>query len=139
MALSLSCHYLPFKNAELFTAVMLPEETGKFPTILFRCPYVDDEEFITDEESLQKQAKAFSVYLKHGYAVIYQHCRGRGKSTGDCIPYLNEREDGLFLQEWARQQPFYNGELFPDLDSSSLQHEVLPHPSDRSCLQAFQL
>jgi len=29
MALSLSCHYLPFKNAELFTAVMLPEETGK--------------------------------------------------------------------------------------------------------------
>jgi len=112
MAHSLIYHYLPFRGANLFTAVMLPEENGKFPTIISRCPYVDDEEFTTEEESLQKQAKSFAVYLEHGYAVVYQHCRGRGKSTGDCIPYRTEQEDGLFLQDWVRQQPFYNGELF---------------------------
>ena len=41
-----------------------------------------------------------------------QHCRGRGKSTGDCVPYIYEREDGLNLQQWIRQHSFYNGELY---------------------------
>lgn len=50
--------------------------------------------------------------LSHGYAVVIRHCRGRGKSDGDCIPYINEREYGLDLQQWIRKQSFYNGEIF---------------------------
>jgi predicted acyl esterase len=50
--------------------------------------------------------------MEHGYAVVFQHCRGRGKSGGDCVPYIFEREDGLFLQQWVREQSFYNGELY---------------------------
>lgn len=51
-------------------------------------------------------------WLNRGYAVVYQHCRGQGKSTGAFVPYVGEREDGLALREWIRTQPFYNGELY---------------------------
>ena len=34
--------YLQAEGAELFTAVCLPEEGEKFPTVLMRSPYVDD-------------------------------------------------------------------------------------------------
>ena len=43
--------------------------------------------------------------------MVFQHCRGQGKSTGAFVPYIYEREDGLNLRKWIRKQPFYNGEL----------------------------
>lgn len=112
MGLFFTCHALPFQGAELFTGVMLPEETGKFPTILFRCPYVTDEENMTEEDVLQKYAALYTYFLDHGYAFVFQHCRGCGKSTGEFIPFRYEHADGRFLQDWVRQQPFYNGELY---------------------------
>lgn len=104
--------YLEISDAQLFTVICLPSESGKFPTVIMRSPYVDVGESISEEEICANILKEKKIWLDNGYAVIYQHCRGRGKSTGDCIPYINEREDGLFLQEWIRQQPFYNGELY---------------------------
>lgn len=103
--------YLTFNNADLFTLVLLPSE-GKYPTVIYRNPYVDMEEHITEEEIIERRTKEFTYWLDGGYAVVMQHCRGRGKSTGDCVPYINEREDGLFLQSWIREQEFYNGELY---------------------------
>ena len=44
--------------------------------------------------------------------MVYQHTRGKGKSSGDCIPYIYEREDGLKLHDWIRMQSFYNGEIY---------------------------
>ena len=104
--------YLQSHGAELFTAVCLPKADGKFPTVIMRVPYVDAEETLPEEEICRNALSAFGAWLDHGYAVVYQHCRGRGKSSGDCIPYLYEREDGLRLQDWIRKQPFYNGELY---------------------------
>jgi putative CocE/NonD family hydrolase len=54
----------------------------------------------------------FRTENTHGYAIVYQECRGTGRSEGDCIPYTNERNDGLDTLDWIRKQDFYNGELF---------------------------
>ena len=106
------CEYVKVEDAELFTVVCLPDEVGTFPTVLFRRPYHDAEKDLPDEEIAAKYLKDREPWLARGYAFVHQHCRGRGKSTGEFIPYVEEREDGLALQEWVRKQPFYNGELF---------------------------
>ena len=54
---------------------------------------------LSEEEVGKKYLQFFQRWLDAGYAFVFQHCRGRGKSSGDCIPYIHEREDGLFLQE----------------------------------------
>ncbi len=104
--------YLSSNDTKLFTVVYLPNETGKYPTVIYRTPYVDDEELMSETEICERHLKGFSCWLDAGYAVAFQHCRGRGKSGGDCIPYIYEREDGLALQDWIREQSFYNGELY---------------------------
>jgi predicted acyl esterase len=71
-----------------------------------RSPYVDAEQDLSGEEICARLTESHRVYLEHGYAVVFQHCRGRGRSTGDCIPYIFEREDGLAFQAWVREQPF---------------------------------
>ena len=89
-------------GVRLYTVLQLPEPEGKFPLIIVRTPYAATE---VDLESLKTEDT-------HGYAILHQHCRGTGKSEGICIAYQNERKDGLFLLDWIRRQPFYNGELF---------------------------
>lgn len=89
-------------GVELYTLVQLPEAQGKFPTIIKRNSYCPDEmnfDALANEDT-------------HGYAVVTQQCRGTAKSRGICIPYINERNDGLDLLDWVRKQAFYNGELF---------------------------
>ncbi len=104
--------YVKSGDVSLFTVVCLPEAGGKYPTVLYRTPYADKEEEITEEALCDKKLSEYQYWLEAGYAVVYQHCRGRGKSSGDCVPYIYEREDGLALQEWVRAQDFYNGELY---------------------------
>ncbi len=104
--------YLHCNGADLFTVVCLPDNKGVYPTLICRSPYVDSDEMISENEICENKEKEFSAWLAEGYAVVSQHCRGRGKSSGNCVPYINEREDGLFLQEWIRHQPFYNEELY---------------------------
>ena len=104
--------YLNINNAKLFTIVCLPDSCGKYPTIIIRNPYDDQDENLSEKQICDNKLNESEIWLNNGYAVVLQHCRGTGKSTGDCIPYLSEREDGLFLQDWIRKQSFYNGQLF---------------------------
>ena len=104
--------YMQADGAALFTAVCLPHKEGCFPTVIYRSPYVDHAENMTEQEICDSLLKEHREWLENGYAVVFQHCRGRGKSSGDCVPYIYEREDGLALQAWIREQSFYNGELF---------------------------
>lgn len=104
--------YVPSEDVQLFTIVCLPAASGRFPTVLYRVPYVDHAVDKGEDELCQAMIEAQKPWLDAGYAVVFQHCRGRGKSSGDCIPYIHEREDGLALQAWVREQPFYNGELY---------------------------
>lgn len=104
--------YLQVEGAQLFTVICLPPEGERFPTVVYRNPYVDTYEEKTEAENCDAMLLNFKNWVENGFAVVYQHCRGRGKSSGDCIPYIHEREDGLFLHQWVREQDFYNGELY---------------------------
>lgn len=104
--------YIESNGIKLFTVVLLPDSNGKFPVVIVRNPYVDKFENEKEENIAIEYLNEYKEWLNSGYAVVIQHCRGRGKSDGDCIPYINEREDGLNLQEWVRKQSFYNGEIF---------------------------
>lgn len=104
--------YIESGGYKLYTAVMLPSKEGKFPTVIKRNPYVNPTTVHSDEKLLMMYMTENEKWLKRGYAVVFQHCRGRGKSEGECDPFVNEREDGLNLQDYIRKQSFYNGELF---------------------------
>ena len=84
--------YIKVDGAELFTVVCLPDEVGTFPTVLFRKPYHDTEFKMTEDEVVALYHEKKEKWLARGYAFVHQHCRGRGKSTGDFVPYINERD-----------------------------------------------
>ena len=104
--------YVESGGYKLYTAVMLPSKDGKFPTVIKRNPYVNPTTVFSDEKLLMMYMAENEKWLKRGYAVVFQHCRGRGKSEGECEPFINEREDGLNLQDYVRKQNFYKGEIF---------------------------
>ena len=104
--------YLQNNEVKLFTVISLPDRKGFFPVVIYRNPYVDSAESLSEDEICAQKAVEYQKWNEAGYAVVFQHCRGRGKSGGDCIPYIYEREDSLFLQSWIRKQSFYNGELY---------------------------
>ena len=124
--------YVPSGEHTLYTVICLPAEEGAFPTVLYRWPYVENEETVSDEALCQAKLEQYQCWLEAGYAVVYQHCRGTGKSSGEFIPYIHERQDGLALQEWVRQQSFYNGELFLTGRSygASVHYETMPFAPD---------
>ena len=103
--------YVPGGEEKLFTAVYLPGKGEKFPAVLIRTPYVDAQETMTETEALTVFQPEALRFVRGGFAVVWQHCRGRGLSSGECIPCLNERQDSLALQDWVRRQPFYDGRL----------------------------
>ncbi|MBR6787187.1 MAG: CocE/NonD family hydrolase [Clostridia bacterium] len=109
---ALSFHYVQSQDARLFTVVCLPEGAQRCPVAVYRTPYVDAAQHLPEEEICAQVQQDFGDFLRYGFGVVYQHCRGRGKSEGDCIPYLNERQDTLALYDWIRRQPFYNGEIY---------------------------
>lgn len=104
--------YLDMNGEKFFTIVLLPSYGKKFPVVVCRSPYVKHTINMLEESVLQDCYNNTKHWLKRGYAYVFQHCRGQGKSSGEFIPYLCEKGDGLAFREWIRHQSFYNGELF---------------------------
>ena len=48
---------------------------------------------------------------RHGYAVVYQDCRGRYRSAGRFTKYLSEAEDGYDTLAWLMRQSWCNGRI----------------------------
>ena len=132
MAHHIAYHYLKHDNEDFFTVVLLPEKNGKFPTVVCRSPYVKDTVDMPEEAVAQAYYDQMKHWLTRGYAVLYQHCRGQGKSTGAFVPYIHEREDGLAFRAWIRRQSFYNGELFllGGSYTASLHYSTAPFEND---------
>jgi predicted acyl esterase len=124
--------YLENDGVSLFTAVLLPHAGGKFPVVIVRTPYVDNMEEMAEENIVAGYLNQYYNWLASGYSVVVQHCRGRGKSSGNCVPYINERADGLFLQDWIRNSSFYNNELYLTGGSylTSVHYAVSPFADD---------
>ncbi|MFI6456940.1 CocE/NonD family hydrolase [Streptosporangium amethystogenes] len=81
--------------------VYRPASGGPFPTLLMRSPY--------GEGSFRSAPKIPA--LEAGFAVVLQHCRGRGSSDGTFRPWLDEGNDGYDTIEWICAQPWSNGEV----------------------------
>ncbi len=104
--------YYEFDNEQFFTLILKPAKEGKFPVIISRSPYVGYAKEKTAEELLEKFTKENRFWAENNYVFVFQHCRGQGKSSGEFVPYIHEREDGLALRERIRKQSFYNGEIY---------------------------
>ena len=133
--------YIDADRVRLFTSVQLPKKEGKYPTVIIRIPYVDWLEEKTEDEICGIYLKDNMTWLEHGYAVVTQHCRGRGRSDGDCIPYIYEGKDTNDLYNWIRSQSFYNGELYLKGGSylTSVHYCAAPYSDDiKGAIFAFQ-
>nr|WP_191910162.1 CocE/NonD family hydrolase [Microbispora cellulosiformans] len=82
-------------------SVHRPADGGPFPALLVRTPYGEDS-FRTEP---------VLPALRAGFAVVLQHCRGRGTSDGEFRPWLDEGADGHDTIGWITSQPWSNGEV----------------------------
>jgi putative CocE/NonD family hydrolase len=93
---------VPMRDGVVLRAdIMRPNETGKFPVLVYRTPYGKDE--------AQQEYPTFRHAAERGYAVVIQDVRGRHHSDGDFRPYENEGLDGYDTIEWSTAQPWSNG------------------------------
>lgn len=93
-------------GVRLYTLCLLPEGEGTFPIVFIRNPYV------TLQTAVAENCREHAALIRGGYAVVIQHCRGCGRSEGECHPYQYERGDGLATLDWIRKQPFYQQEIY---------------------------
>ncbi len=77
----------------------MPEGTGPFPTVVTRVPYPMDP--VLDWQCGELRER--------GWACVYQHTRGQGRSGGEWEPFVNEASDGQDLLAWVRAQPWSDG------------------------------
>lgn len=88
-------------GVRLSTNIYFPDSPGKFPVLLLRTPYGNNEK--------GNQGEYF--FAQHGYIVVVQDVRGRYESEGMFDPYQFEGFDGYDTQEWIGKQPWCNGKI----------------------------
>ena len=85
------------------------------PVILERTPYGKRERSRSeiepgDAEPMTRPELALS-FVRAGYVVVFQDCRGRYGSEGTFTKYLSEGEDGYDTCAWIVDQPWCNGRI----------------------------
>jgi putative CocE/NonD family hydrolase len=99
--------YRPARNGKVVA--------GRFPVIMERTPYgrnVTSFRDITAANSKPKtRAEVAEYYVRHGYVVIFQDCRGRYDSEGEFVKYLKEGADGFDTCRWLVAQAWSNGRI----------------------------
>ena len=87
----------------------------RFPVILERTPYdksaVSRSEIDRDQDRPLDRAAVAADFVRHGYVVAYQDCRGRHASGGSFTKYLSEGEDGYDTIAWLARQPWCDGRV----------------------------
>jgi putative CocE/NonD family hydrolase len=85
---------------------------GRFPVILERTPYGRNATSFRDitaaDPAPKSRARVAEYYVRHGYVVIFQDCRGCHDSEGRFVKYLNEGADGFDTCRWILAQPWSN-------------------------------
>src|SRR5678816_776573 len=89
---------------KLATDVYLPgadsgSAPARYPAILIRTPY---------GKGMRGQA---TPWLNEGYAVVLQDCRGRFKSQGRYLPFMDDHADGYDTVEWIAAQKWSNQKI----------------------------
>lgn len=91
-----------------------PGTDAPLPVILERTPYGKAD--ISRSEQLggvqgQPRPDIARYFAQHGFAVVFQDCRGRYDSEGQFTKYLSEGEDGYDTIAWIKAQPWCNGKI----------------------------
>lgn len=107
-------------GCRLATDIYRPAQDGKpvqccFPVILERTAY-DRSQSSRSEVNLggsrpMSRAQVAEFFVREGYVVVYQDCRGRHASEGDFVKYLSESEDGEDTVRWLTEQSWCNGQV----------------------------
>lgn len=88
---------------------------GRFPVILERTPYgktVDSRsERTAADPKPRSRAEVAAFFVRRGYVVIYQDCRGRYGSEGEFVKYLSDGLDGYDTCAWIIGQPWCDGKI----------------------------
>ena len=89
---------------------LLARRAGRRPTqapgdtILIRLPY--------DKSGVYTFIPQVAEYfMQHGYRVVAQDVRGKFRSEGDALLFVNEVDDGYDTIEWITQQSWSNGRV----------------------------
>jgi len=107
-------------GVRLATDVYRPAKGGKalpgpFPVILERTPYgrnvTSRSELSVAEPTPKSRAEVARFFVKQGYVVVYQDCRGRYGSEGAFVKYLSDGADGFDCCAWLVKQPWCNGKI----------------------------
>ncbi|TCL71403.1 CocE/NonD family hydrolase [Rhizobium sp. BK251] len=85
---------------------------GKLPAIMERTPYGKAERSRSEIEvgmsAPMKREEVACYFVRAGYVVIYQDCRGRHNSEGKFSKYISEAADGYDTARWLVEQPWSN-------------------------------
>lgn len=97
----------------LATDVYLPafasvatREARRVPAILERTPYGKSQ-----DGTRHASIEVAKFFASRGYAVVFQDCRGRGKSQGTYVKYLSDGLDGFDCCAWILAQNWSNGRI----------------------------
>ncbi|MBN1224430.1 MAG: CocE/NonD family hydrolase, partial [Candidatus Aminicenantes bacterium] len=89
-------------GVELSADMYRPDAPGRFPVVLVRTPYDNNNE---------GSRKMGQYFAQRGYIYITQDTRGRGDSDGRFYPLVNEASDGYDTHEWIGKQEWSNGKI----------------------------
>ena len=109
-------------DTRLNTFVFLPEDGGpRWPVIVHRTPYgiaAADAPHKFDhtrawlptpaEPMRGSIMRGWKALVTHGYAAVYQDCRGRHGSEGEDRVYADDANDGYDTLEWIADQSWTN-------------------------------
>ena len=102
-------------GVRLATDIYRPKGAGPFPVILERTPYgrnvTSRSELSVAEPVAKSRAEVAQFFVRQGYAVVYQDCRGRYGSEGTFVKYLSDGADGYDCCAWIVKQSWCNGKI----------------------------
>jgi putative CocE/NonD family hydrolase len=112
-------------GARMNTFVYLPPQGGpRFPVIVHRTPYgitspagVDVTDpakgWLPDPAAPMRGPikHGWRELVEHGYAAVYQDCRGRYASEGEDHVYGDDAPDGYDTLEWIASEPWSDGNV----------------------------
>ncbi|MBV8492139.1 MAG: CocE/NonD family hydrolase [Alphaproteobacteria bacterium] len=138
-------------GVRLNTFTFLPAEGGpRFPVILHRTPYgiaagdARDKFDCTNawlpnprEPMRGSILRGWKRIVAHGYAAVYQDCRGRHGSEGEDRVYADDAADGHDTLDWIARQEWCNGRVGMSGSSAGATTTFAAASTLHPCLRAF--
>ncbi|WP_427813951.1 CocE/NonD family hydrolase [Enterococcus sp. 22-H-5-01] len=89
-------------GAKLKTKVIVPDKGENWPCLYTRTPY---------PLFWEMEPTVMLPFVKQGYVVVIQACRGTNGSEGTYEPFQNERNDGIDAINWLVKQNWHNKKI----------------------------